>query len=82
MQVKVPAGEFEAIKLERTTYVADETFRHSSTRITETEWFAPALGRSVKYETRWEYYHQNSSYYPVLQPGDWTVYELTSYQAK
>jgi hypothetical protein len=80
--IRVPAGEFDAVKLERVTYVADEDFRHSPTRITETEWFAPALGRSVKYETRWEYYHQNSSYYPVYQPGDWNVYELTSYNSR
>jgi hypothetical protein len=80
--VTVPAGDFDTVKLERITYVADEGFRHGPTQITEIEWFAPALGRSVKYETRWEYYDQNSSYYPVLEPGDWNIYELTTYKSK
>jgi hypothetical protein len=81
-RIQVPAGEFDTIKLERTTYIADGTFRHSPTRVTDTEWFAPALGHSVKYETRWERYDQNSSYYPVLEPGDWIVYELASYKTR
>ena len=80
-RIHVPAGDFDTVKLERITYFFDEGFRHTNTRVTDTEWFAPRLGRSVKYETKWDYYDKNSSY-PVIHPGDWAVYELTSYSKK
>jgi len=54
-RVKVPAGEFDAIKIRRSVYAGDgEDFRQE-TQIYEEEWYAPALNRWVKKVTRSEY---------------------------
>lgn len=45
-----PAGAFDTIKVRRRVYAGDwEAFRRE-TQITETDWYAPALGRAVKVE--------------------------------
>jgi hypothetical protein len=79
-RVHTPAGDFDAIKVERKTYLDDADYSHSPTLVIDVEWFAPALGRSIKYSTRSESYdkaNREGEIKPV--PGAWTVYELTAY---
>jgi len=54
-RVRVPAGEFDTVKVRRFVYPGDDVAPYSETHITETEWYAPALGLPVRTErnSRW-----------------------------
>lgn len=80
-RIRVPAGEFDTIKLVRQTYLDDANYWHGPTLVETSEWFAPELGRSVKYETRSQY-HEISATDPTVDRGDWTVYELAPDSAR
>jgi hypothetical protein len=56
-RVKVPAGEFDALKVERVVFFEywELTVRGRSI-IRESDWYAPAVKQSVKREARSEYY--------------------------
>lgn len=79
-RVRVPAGEFDCIKIRRDTLLDDAEVWRGRTRVWEFEWYAPSLQRTVKYETRSEY-HDNSVR-NSLRRGDWTIFELTSYKTQ
>ena len=79
-RIRVPAGEFDTIKIRRSVYAGDATsYMHlTETNIAETEWFAPALGRTVRIA-------RNSGYLDLSRgprnrgmPGDWEIHELVS----
>lgn len=46
--VTTPAGTFEAVRIERATYVDDADWWRSQTRINETDWYAPSAKAVVK----------------------------------
>ena len=75
--IKVPAGEFKALKIERRMYLGDwDPFRRQTERFEE-EWYSPELGVPVRFSAR-EWYQENTSRFPArLLPGDWFVQELT-----
>jgi hypothetical protein len=76
-RIAVPAGTFETVKLRRRVYAGDRDGDRAETTITETEWYAPALGRAVRAERRSEWMDTSrcgDSCRPQL--GDWLVYEL------
>ena len=79
-RVTVPAGAFDTFKIRRRIYAGDFDGPRSETNITETEWYAPALGRAVRLERTSGYMDQGrcsdemSSCGPVR--GDWYVFEL------
>jgi hypothetical protein len=79
-RVSTPAGTFDTIRIERTVYAGDaETFL-SQTVITETDWYAPALGRAVRIErkSRWADAGRLARGGAWVR-GDWSVYELVGY---
>ena len=77
-RVRVPAGEFDAIKIERRAYSGDAEGSVLETRVTETEWYAPALGRPVRYERNsvWRDASQCGRGIPCDFRGDWSLIEL------
>ena len=79
-RIRVPAGEFDTVKIRRIVYPGDAADFKSETRIVEIDWYAPALGRSVRTETRsgWRLTacYRHCDYY-----GDWNVLELTEAHA-
>ena len=83
--ITVPAGAFDTIKIKRRVYAGDwESFRRE-TNITETDWYAPALGRAVRTESNSAYLDVNRC--DTIGPcdpirGDWNIFELVSYGAK
>jgi hypothetical protein len=82
-RVRVPAGEFDTLRIDRVTYLDDENDSHSPTRVTESEWYAPAVGRSIKYSTKSEYYEKVDKDGPQKPvPGEWTIYELVAYRGR
>ena len=77
--VRVPAGEFKALKLERQMYLGDgDPFRQETLR-TETEWYVPELKAAAKLHVR-EFYRSGASPLGRLQSGDWYTQELTSFK--
>lgn len=77
-RVRVPAGEFDTVKIRRLVYPGDATFFLPETHIVEFDWYAPALGRSVRSETRSQWF--DLALCPELGSclyyGDWDVLEL------
>lgn len=85
-RVTTPAGAFDTIKVRRKVYAGDwEPFRFE-TNITETDWYAPAVGRPVRSESNSGYMdlqrcgRPTSACTPIR--GDWHVFELVSYSRK
>lgn len=81
-RIKVPAGEFDVIKVRRYTYPADADHR-PATRIQEIEWYAPSLGRAVRMERQGEWIEPASACSDPIacdgtRHGEWHVYELES----
>ena len=79
-RIRVPAGEFDTIKIQRTVYAGDSepNLSKTETTIAETEWFAPALGRSVQFTRRSGYIDAARGPHSRAVPGDWNIYQLVS----
>lgn len=77
-RIKVPAGEFDTIRIRRTIYAGDKDFLRSETRIVETDWYAPVLGRSVRSESRSGWWVASCGRGTCDHRGDWNVLELVT----
>ena len=92
-RVRVPAGEFDAIKIVRGVYVDywDQSTRGSS-QIVEMEWYAPAVKQAVRRETNSRYWSllgardegfvrvsKSDGGGPTWRRDDWLIYELVDY---
>lgn len=79
-RIRVQAGEFDTIKVQRRVYPGDEAFMLGETQITEIDWYAPALGRTVRTERRSAYHDQSlcGQFPPCEARGDWDIYELVA----
>ena len=85
-RITTPAGAFDTIKVKRRVYAGDWEAFVFETNITETDWYAPAVGRPVRSERNSGYMNPqkcgnpSSACTPVR--GDWHVFELVSYNRK
>jgi hypothetical protein len=79
-RIRVPAGEFDTIKIKRQIYAGDGTFYQQlkETNIFETEWYAPAIGRAVRFERNSGYADLNRGVRNRVVRGDWDIFELVS----
>ena len=77
-RITVPAGTFDTIKIMRRVYAGDWDGFMRETHIVETDWYAPALGRPVRSESK-------SSWQDLSRCGrggcpwfrsDWNIFEL------
>ncbi len=77
-RVTVPAGTFDTIKIKRWTYVGDWDGFLRETRIEETDWYAPALGRPVKTDSKssWQDTSRCTRGGCPWFRGDWNIIEL------
>jgi hypothetical protein len=97
-RVKVPAGEFDAIKIQRYVYLDywEQGVRGAS-HIVEDEWYAPAVKQSVRREAKSRYWSllgaletgfirvgdgSKGDGGPRFLEDNWLVYELVSYSAR
>lgn len=78
-RVKVPAGEFDALKIRRDVYMDDREWWRDGTRVREFDWYAPEVKRFVKHEDYSEYRDRTRSRFSIVR-GDWNRIELVSYQ--
>jgi hypothetical protein len=77
-RIRVPAGEFDTVKIRRFVYPGDTDFMLSETQIVEFDWYAPALGRTVRTERTSTYldYNRCAEDSGCDARGDWDVLEL------
>ena len=92
-RINTPAGAFDVVKIRRRLYAGDWDGFLRETNITEFDWYAPALDRSVRLEINSNWIDGSRS--PggggimgggifggnQLMRGDWHVYELIGYRA-
>ncbi len=84
-KVKVPAGEFEALKIRRMVFIDywEYTLRGRS-EIVEYEWYAPAVKQAVRREDRSQHlsYLYSDDMGPTWVRDDWLIAELVSYSVR
>lgn len=79
--IKVPAGEFKALKVERTMYLGDYDSFRGITQRTETEWYAPDIRGAAKVVVFEEFCERRyGCSMGSFMPGVRATYELTSYR--
>ena len=79
-RISVPAGEFDTVRIERSIYAGDAEYNLRETNTVEVEWYAPALGRSVRLVSKSEYRDTAKGIRNQLMRGDWNIFELTTIQ--
>lgn len=79
-RVKVSAGEFDALVVQRMVYAGNPDYFLSEEKITEIDWYAPAAGGIVKHSSRSGHLDTRGSCPPCNQwiDGGWNVVELVS----
>jgi len=75
-RIRVPAGEFDTVKIRRIVYAGDADGTHTETTITEYEWYAPALSRAVRTTRESGYLAISASSGGQAQRGEMMRYEL------
>lgn len=79
-RVQVPAGTFDALKVERRIYAGNADYFRTEERIHEIDWYAPRAAAVVKSEASSEYTDTSRSCrygLCTLIRNDYAVYELT-----
>jgi hypothetical protein len=81
-RVKVPAGEFDALRVRRIVYAGNADYDRGEEHITEYEWYAPLIGQAVRQVTSSSYRDNRSTcddgYCDDWVRQDWNVFELVS----
>jgi len=82
-RISTPAGTFDTIKIRRLVYAGDWEGPLRETQILQLDWYAPALGRSVRAESnsQWMDLSRCSRSGCAVFRGDWDVLELVSHSA-
>jgi len=80
-RIRVPAGEFDTIRIRRLVYAGDWDGYLRETNIADIEWYAPALGRAVRSESNSAWLDLGRCGRAGCQwfRGDWNVYELIAF---
>ncbi|MBY0438450.1 MAG: hypothetical protein K2W80_09685 [Burkholderiales bacterium] len=80
--VKVPAGEFRALRVVRDTFLGDERFYRTQTTRKEVDWYAPSVGAVVR--SHEDSFNEDTmsgggeSGGTLVYQGDWLRWELQS----
>jgi hypothetical protein len=79
-RIRVPAGDFDTLKIRRTVYAGDAEnhLRLAETTISELEWYAPTLQRHVRLVSDSYYKDYTRRQASQTMRGDWNIYELVS----
>lgn len=83
-RVKVPAGEFDALKIRRLVYAGNGNYDREEEDITEVDWYAPRLDQVVKHDSKSRYIDKrqtcDKSGCSRIVRNDWNVIELVSFE--
>ncbi len=81
-RIRVPAGEFDTIKVKRIVYTGDAYFSLQETRVTEFDLYVPALGRPVRTERKSDWMDLSQCVRGGCDfRGNWDVLELIETRA-
>jgi hypothetical protein len=84
-RISVPAGEFDALKVQRQVFAGNSDAVRSQEIADETDWYVPALGRAARSQASSEHFDNSrgggngGGEYPLRIRGDWLVAELVRY---
>jgi hypothetical protein len=83
-RITVPAGAFDALKIQRYVFAGNSTAVKSQEEIAETDWYVPALGRVARTQASSEHFDNSmgggdGGEYPLRVRGDWLIAELVRY---
>ena len=84
-RVTVPAGAFDALKVQRQVFAGNMEGHQTQEEITETDWYAPSVRRAVLTQTSSQHFDNSrgggdgGGEYPLLIRGDWLIGELVAY---
>jgi hypothetical protein len=82
-RIRVPAGEFDTVKIRRLVYPGDPNYDQMETQIIEFEWYSPELKRAVRLERRSEWIDPGrcGMITGCDFHGDWDILELVEVRA-
>lgn len=85
-RIRVPAGEFDALRIQRQVFAGNSDARRTQEVIDETDWYVPALRRAARTQASSEHFDNSrggngngGGEYPLRIRGDWLVAELVRY---
>jgi hypothetical protein len=78
--VKVPAGEFRALRIEREIFLGDHDPFRGQTKLTEYEWYVPELKHWARLQSFEEYHLAGDNAAGSYYQGERLVSELLSFQ--
>lgn len=84
-RIRVPAGEFDALRIQRQVFAGNSDARRSQETITETDWYVPRLKRAARTQASSEHFDNSQGggdgggEYPLRIRGDWLISELVRY---
>jgi hypothetical protein len=85
-RIRVPAGEFDALEVRRYVYAGNQDYFTLQEEITQTDWYAPAIGYVVVSEGSSSHIDTSRSGggrgRPLRVRGDWLVAELVRHSAQ
>jgi hypothetical protein len=87
-RIRVPAGEFDVLRVRRFVYADNAVFFQSQEEIIQTDWYAPSVRRVVREEGTSSHVDRSRSDgggedgHPLLVKGDWLIAELVGYSAR
>ena len=83
-RVRVPAGEFDALKVQRSVFAGNMEGTRTQEEISETDWYVPSVRRAVRTQTNSQHFDTNGGgdeggEYPKRVRGDFLIAELVGY---
>jgi hypothetical protein len=84
-RIRVPAGEFDALRVQREVFAGNSTAVKTQEEIRETDWYVPSLHRAAITESSSQHFDNSrgggdgGGEYPLRIRGDWLRAELVRY---
>ena len=84
-RIRVPAGEFDALKVERSVFAGNMEGTRTQEEIVETDWYVPSMRRAVRTSTNSQHFDSSKGggdgggEYPLRIRGDFLIAELVNY---
>jgi hypothetical protein len=83
-RISVPAGQFDALRIQREVFAGNSEGALTQEEIRETEWYVPSVRRSVRSQATSEHFDTSrggseGGEYPLRVRGDFLIAELTSF---
>ena len=84
-RITVPAGAFDALKVQRQVFAGNMDGFQTQEEISETDWYVPSVRRAVLTQRSSQHFDSSQGggdgggEYPLLVRGDWLIGELVAY---